>query len=300
VADSGLKKFFKISCVGCLGLTILVVAAVVIFGWFSSRSAEFTDRVARYEPESLVGESIPQGSESAPNRVRLLVTAADRVVLRACEEGESLHVQATYNKKRVEFREELDHEPDGSWTYTVEMEGSGSSLARFIEKAFSRRETELEVCLPADVPIALETEMTRAGMEAELGGLWLSTIDLRADMGGVVVRFDEPLREPAESVSVQVNMGGIVLQGVGHASPAVLEVDYKFGGGLLDLTGDWKRDAQIDMQGKTGGVTVILPDSVLVKGVPDELLTTGSNPETTPTLFFAPGTDFEEVTVRRR
>ena len=312
MADSGLKKFFKFSCLGCLGITFLLVATVAIFGWISGRNAEFTTADASYAPERVAATDplvetdttrsadLPEALGTPVNHFKLIVTGVSNVVVRPCSEEEGLVVEATYNKKRVDFSEMLDEEPDGSWTYTVEMTGKGSRLARRIERFFSGRAVSLNVCLPADAPIALEAEMNDAGLEAELGGLWLPTIDFEIDQAGAFVSFDTPLRVPAESVSIRVNMGGIVLQKVGNASPAVLDVDYRFGGFTFDMSGDWKQNAQIELEGTAGGGAIIIPQSVRVEGVPDLAPAVGTDAETTPTLFLAPGTNFKDITVKRR
>ena len=113
------------------------------------------------------------------------------------------------------------------------------------------------------------------------------------------MNFDNPLRVPADSVSIRMNMSGLVLHEVGNASPAVLDVSYRFGGFTLDMTGDWKQDAQIELGGTAGGGKVILPRSVRADGVPDLAPAVGVDAETAPTLFFAPGTNFKDITVRR-
>lgn len=312
MAGSSVKKFFKFSCLGCLGIVFLLVVTVALFGWISGSNAEFTEAGASYAPEQFAGTAhlvemdttrsadLPEALGTLVNRVKLIVSGVENVVIRPCSEDEGLVVEATYNKKRIEFSETLNEEPDGNWTYTVEMTGSGSDLARLIERFFSGRDASLNVCLPADAPIALEIDMDRVGLEAELGGLWLPTIDLDLDRAGAFVNFDSPLRVPADSVSIRMNMGGLVLHEIGNASPAVLDLDYRFGGLALDMTGDWKQNAQIEIEGVAGGVTVILPRSVRVDGVPDLAPAVGPDAETAPTLFFAPGTNFKDITVRRR
>ena len=180
------------------------------------------------------------------------------------------------------------------------MTGSGSYATRMIERLFSGRGASLDVCLPADAPIALRAELVDAGLEAELGGLWLTTLDVDLERAGTFVNFDVPLREPAESISIQANMAGAFFNGVGNASPALLDVDYSMGGLTFDMSGEWKRNAQIDLEGRAGGVTVLLPASVRAEGVPDLAPAAEAHPETAPTLFFSPGTNFEDVTVKRR
>jgi hypothetical protein len=180
------------------------------------------------------------------------------------------------------------------------MTGSGSYLARMIEKIFSGRGGSLEVCLPADTPIALQVELLDGGLEAELGGLWLPTIDVELHRAGTYVNFDAPLREPAESIRIRANMAGGFFNGIGNASPAVLDVDYSMGGLTFDMSGEWKRNAQIDLDGRAGGVTIVVPRSVRVEGVPELEPTAVASPETAPTLFFEPGTNFDDVNVKRR
>jgi hypothetical protein len=300
VADSGIKKFFKISCLGCLGIVVLGVAGMAIFGWLRASSAEFVDARGTQAPERPSEIALPEDQGAPANRVKLLVDSVETVEIRPCGDDESFSVDASYNKKRVEFSETLDEEQDGSWAYTVEMTGSGSYLARMIEKLFSGRGASLEVCLPADTPIALQVELMDAGLEAELGGLWLPTIDVELQRAGTFVNFNAPLREPAESIRIQANMAGGFFSGIGNASPAVLEVEYSMGGLTFDMGGEWRRNAQIDLGGRAGGVTIVIPRSVRVEGVPDLEPTAGASPEAAPTLFFEPGTNFEDVNVKRR
>jgi hypothetical protein len=269
VADSGIKKFFKISCLGCLGIVILGVAGMAIFGWLRASRAEFVEARGTQAPERPSEVALPEDQGAPANRVKLLVDSVETVEVRPCRDDENFSVDASYNKKRVEFSEALDEEQDGSWTYTVEMTGSGSYLARMIEKLFSGRGASLEVCLPADTPVALQVELKDAGLEAELGGLWLPTINIELQRAGTFVNFDAPLREPAESISIQANMAGGFFNGLGHASPAVLDVDYSMGGLTFDMGGEWKRNAQIDLDGRAVSVTFIIPRSVRLECVPD-------------------------------
>ena len=299
---AGVKTFFKFSCLGCLTVIFLFVAVVGIFGWISGSNATFTEAEANYTPEQ-VAASLPLSdfdqTTGSVNRVKLFVSGVESVVIRPCEENEGLAVEASYNDKRIDFSETWGQEPDGTWSYNVEMKGSGSEFMRLVEQIFNRREDSLNLCLPADAPVALEAQLERVGLEAELGGLWLTTLDIGLDRAGAFIGFGSPLREPVSSMSMQVNMGGVVFHGVGNASPGMLNADYKFAGLTVDMSGDWKQDSQIDLKGMASGVTVIVPRSVGVEGVPDLAPAVGSHPETNPTLFFAPGTDFEDISVRR-
>jgi hypothetical protein len=180
------------------------------------------------------------------------------------------------------------------------MTSTGSGLMRLIQRVFSSQRSELTLCLPPDVPVELVAEMSRGGMQAELGGLWLTGVDVSMSMGGGVVNFGTPLREPMDHLTVRSEMGGGVVSGIGNASPAEFLIANKMGGFTADLSGAWKRDALIRVDSSMGGATLILPDSVRVEGAPGVGPDAAGLPETAPVLTFAPGTNFEEVTVRRR
>lgn len=310
MADSNVKSVFKWSCLGCLGVAFFAVATLLIFGWVAGKGAEFTDAAANYPAERVIAEplriddeaasaDVPGTDATAVNRVRLDIDGVEEVFLRPCEEGEGLVVEATYNKKRFEYSETMEEADDGTWTYTLSMTRSGSDVAQFLERIFAGQGSRLSICLPAAAPIDLSGDLTRGGLEAKLGGLWLPAIDLDLDRAGAFIGFDEPLREPADSFSVKLNMGGMSLHEIGNASPAEIEVDYRFGGFMFDMTGDWRNDAQISLNGTASGVTVLLPRSLRVEGVPDLEPVQVANPETSPTLFFAPGTNFKDVEFQR-
>ena len=164
-----------------------------------------------------------------------------------------------------------------------------------VERIFTGRESSLYLCLPPDVPIEMTADTTRTTFLAEFGGLWLQKLDIAVDRGGVVVSIDEPLRAPAQYVSIRATMAGAMISGLGNASPAELKLDYRFGGVNIDMTGEWKRDALITMEGMASGVKLTLPRSVRVEGVPD--LTGSPSGEGVPTLTFAPGIDWDDITV---
>jgi hypothetical protein len=125
----------------------------------------------------------------------------------------------------------------------------------------------VEIRLPLEVPIDLELRLRQGGMEGNLGGLWLRSFDATADMGGLILDFDEPLRAPMERMDLRGSMGGMVLQKVGNASPAELNVDFRMGGLEMDMTGAWVGDSKIDFRASMGGGDIQLPRDVVIRGL---------------------------------
>lgn len=305
-----MKKFFLVSCLGCVGLLILAAVTVTLIGWIGSRRAEFTQAQATYEP-LLLSElaesrdaSDPQqpagGTLTAAGRVTLRLAGVDEVKIDACEPGQGPKLDANYDVRSTEFSETMARGDDGGWEYQVTMTATGSTLTRIVQRIFSGERSQLTLCLPPDVPVELVSEMSRGGMTAELGGLWLTGVDVSMEMGGGVVNFGTPLREPMDHLAVRSEMGGGVVAGIGNASPADFYIANRMGGFTADLSGAWKRDALIRVDSTMGGATLILPSSVRVKGAPDLAPDAAGLPENAPVLTFEPGTDFEKVTVQRR
>jgi hypothetical protein len=302
-----MKKFFVVSCLGCAGLLALALVTVVLVGWVGGRKAEFTDATASYEPltteELSASVDLSAGSPvevTGPHRVTLTVSGVDEVSVRPCEPGAGPRVDATYDMKRVEFSETMTRRDEGSWDYQVEMRGSGSQLTRLVQRIFSGRKSTLEMCLPRNVPVEFIASAGKGGLEAELGGLHLTAVELSLDMGGGFVNFGEPLVEPAGHVTIRSNMGGAFVAGLGNASPSELDIGNRFGGLTVDLSGAWRNDATITIEGRAGGATMLIPRTVRVVGGPDTAADPGGLAEGVPVLTFAPGTNFKEVTVKRR
>jgi hypothetical protein len=307
-----MKKFFAISCLGCAGLLVIAVAVVMLMGWVGSSRAEFTNATASYEPltaEELSASAdlssdppveVDDPSATQPHRVTLTISGVDEVSVRPCEPGSGLQVDAAYDTKTVEFAETMTRLDDGRWDYTVEMAGSGSQLTRLVQQIFSKERSKLELCLPRDVPIEFIAHADKGGLEAELGGLSLTGLDLSLDMGGGFVNFDSPLSAPADYVTIRANMGGAFVAGLGNASPATLDIGNRFGGLTVDLSGEWKNDATISIEGQAGGATLLIPSTVSVVGGPDTAADVADLVEGAPVLTFAPGTNFKDVTVHRR
>lgn len=306
MAQSSGAKAFKWGCFGCLGivgLMLVISASITGVAWLRGKNAEFETAEASYDATE-VATFVPTAAALEPNQiseggtghVQLIVEATNQVLLVPCAAGEGLNLSADYNKKRFDLTEQFEAQEDGSWDYTVTLAGKGSGLMRALERIFSGQDSTFELCLPREARLTLEVEVLEGGLEAELGGLWLTTAEFNVDRGGMELAFREPTQQPLERLTVHTSMGGSAVMMIGNASPADMDFDYSMGGLVVDLSGAWKNDTKLAIKSSMGGGQVLLPQSLAIEGAP----VAGSQEEGAFVVRFADGIDFNGIDVSRR
>ena len=284
---------------------LVISAGITGVAWLRGKNAEFETAEASYDANQ-VATFVPVSETVEPDQisetgtgighVRLRVEATNQILLVPCAAGEGLKLSADYNKKRFDLTEQFEAQEGGNWDYGVTLTGKGSGLMRALERVFSSQESTFELCLPREARIALDVEIIEGGIEAELGGLWLTTADFSVDRGGLELAFREPTTQPLERLRVQTSMGGSAVMMVGNASPADLDFDYSMGGLVVDLSGDWRNDTQMAIKSSMGGGQVLMPQSLAIEGAP----VAGSSEEGAFVVRFADGIDFDSVDISRR
>ena len=276
----GCKTAFKFGCLGCLAvLFLLTVITAIVFGvvWNQVRN----EVVEKQELTKILTVPSPVGIEDAPLEVPTefaVSEPAGRVVLdlrntvfeiRPAQPGEPLKVEAKFDINSYGLSESFDEGVDDEgWTYEVSFRRTSDSYAlTALKELLGGTKPRVKIYLPSDVPFDLELDVMQGGADAELGGLWLTNADIRFLQGGGAVELSEPLKQPAESVAVQFSQGGGAVEGIANASPSQLDISFSMGGGYLDLRGPWQRDADITIDQSMGGVTVQLPDNVVLRGI---------------------------------
>jgi len=266
---------FKTGCMGCLGLLVagfVVTGILVLVGWASSRHKDMQDRsLTATAAEAPVGADttlVPEGFDwrAHPGKVVLKMSHGGFVVSPA-EEGEGLSAHARFDAEAYTIGEKFDVEADSTWVYSIEFyRHMGGMQALFRGMFMQGNQPRVEVELPRDVPLALEADVAMGGAEMELGGLWLTSADLHGNKGGFSLAFSRPLREPMERMALSGSMGGLELVRAGNASPRSLDIDWRMGGGDIDLKGDWRNDCHAVFSIRMGGMSVTLPQDIEVDG----------------------------------
>jgi hypothetical protein len=274
VAEDGKSwlKYGCFGCLGCLGLLILFVAGMFGVAALRARNEQVTKRELTPDlpapittPEAQP-EAIAELDEATPGRVVLDLRHSGFVIAPG-EPGEPLRVEATFDERSYELVERFEPEADPGWIYEVTFRRKGFSLITAMKEALGGTQPEVYIFLPPDIPFALEIDGRQGAVEAELGGLWLTSAELDFNQGALEVGFSEPLRAPMEELKIEISMGAIEAASLGNASPAVLDVEFSMGGAEIDLRGQWVQDSQISIDHRMGGGIVRLPDNVLIEGL---------------------------------
>ena len=287
-----------------IGLCVLVVGGMAGVAWMQVRSEEMQEQVLQPAlPDSEHPVPIVEDAP-LPNRLPGRVTIDLRggeFTLVPAPAGERLRVDATYDPDQFELVESVENLGDDGWAYEVRFHGPGTSLVTALRKLFGGSTPKIRIQIPVDVPIALELRVEQGGGEADLGGMWLTTADVTLEKGGMAMSIDTPLRAPMESFSFTGSMGGMAVEGLGNASPAKLTLDFSMGGFAIDMRGEWQQDCEIDVAARMGGGEIVVPRDVRVVGLSD-LIGSPSEPgeDPRPTLTFTPGSQLDDVEVRRR
>jgi hypothetical protein len=158
--------------------------------------------------------------------------------------------------------------------------------------------SRVDVYLPSDVPLELEVRVRQGGGTLDLGGLWLTSVDIECTQGGFELDVSEPLREPMESLVFHGSTGGFTANRLGDASPRRLDVDWTTGGMELDLRGNWVTDSAISIRTHRGGASVTLPRDVEIVGLETRRVGLRGDQEIPrPTLTFSVSTTQGELEI---
>ena len=281
------RKWLACGCLGCLAIVVAVLLLIASFfgtAWVGVRNEQVAERTL--EPRIEAGEAIGPEAAIKPGRVVLRTTSGE-FHLKPARRGESLRVEATYDENTYELREHF--EPGGErWTYEIEFERKSSMLMSLLKAMVGGAGSRVEIYLPEDVPLELEVHVRQGGGQIDLGGLWLTSVEIDCTQGGFELAVSKPLREPMESLVLHGSMGGFSADGLGDASPRRLEVDWSMGGMELDLRGKWVVDSDISIRTRQGGASVMLPRDVEIVGLETRGVALRGDEETPrPTLTFS-------------
>lgn len=279
--SSGCKTFFKFGCIGCLGLLVLILMiSAVVYGiaWSAVRNEQVEKKELIRELEffeAVTGDDLPLEVPSefvdpqlSAGRVVLDLRHTKFIVVPAAP-GEALRVKAEFDVNHYDLSETFDEGTDDEgWTYEVKFKRTSDSyMLTTLKELLGGSKPRVKIYLPRDVPFDLEASFLQGGAEVDLGGLWLVNADIEFLQGGGAIEISEPTREPMDNLRIDFTQGGGALEGLGNASPRTLDVAFSMGGGYVDLRGQWQNDSEVEIEQSMGGVSVNLPNDVVIRGL---------------------------------
>lgn len=168
--------------------------------------------------------------------------------------GKVFKIDVDYDERRYEPR----------LNYQV-LDGGGKLDFRFeTHRQFSRRNAKTHVNLQIDPE--LESNLAfRTGVgksELDLSRIRVKDLDLEAGVGETIVSVHEPNPVRCQRVAFRAGVGAFRTVGLGNANFQRLSFEGGVGEARLDLTGDWKADADAEVKVGVGSVEITLPRGI--------------------------------------
>ena len=304
-------KVVLYGCSGCLALVavaLLVGAGTVGIVALTSGEEQLRDetlvaelpRVEREPSEQAPVRFDPQALPPAVGRVVLDLQDAERMLVIAGEPGSMPEVHGVYDSRMFTLTESLETRGE-LWVYEVSFERTGPFVLGLLRSmgVFDATAPQVEIRLPPDMPIEIQGRIHRGSVGLELGGMWLTELDLDVRQAGGDVSFDDPLAAPMRRLSVRNRMGSVDVSDLGNASPRLIEAENSMGSVGLDLRGSWRLDSELRIDSATtGGFDVRLPKQVQILGL-SEFGGTVDPESALPRLDVAVSGSLENVRFRR-
>jgi hypothetical protein len=209
------------------------------------------------------GASPPELAPAAAPGLVVLDIGMTELRVEPAPAGSPLQLLADYDQSAFELVEQFIDGDDGGWTYRVSFSGRGGWLGAVMRGVGAAN--DLRLSLPVDRPMRLEGSIGPGESRLDLGGLWLTDVDLSIRAGSHRVVFSEPLRRPLGSLAVRSSYGESRVMKVGNASPERAWFEHDAGELVVDLDGDWRADAAIDVDFSFGECRVLLPSTAAVE-----------------------------------
>jgi hypothetical protein len=173
--------------------------------------------------------------------------------------GSPLLLEARWDDARYRLDESLQPQGDG-WRYELRFHGHGLRLIQIDGNSdVIAGGNGLRLTIPRDRSVSLVGHFGLGESALDLGGLSLSSVDLQFGAGEHRLAFAEPTAQPLSLLRVEGSFGEITIDGAGNASPRRLAVKHGMGDLVLDLTGQWRNDGDVELHLGMGDSEVHLP-----------------------------------------
>jgi len=204
-------------------------------------------------PPDIVKEEFHfSASKRRPLYLRLDIDVGE-LDIRPSGEPREIYLVARYERRRYELDVEFDEDDNELKVYFdihkwFKKEDRGESVAR------------LELELPENVPIEIESRVKAGVTNIELGGIRLRAAELKLLAGETVISFSEPNRDILEEFYIDVKIGELSLEKLGNANFRYAAIDGSIGELSVDFTGELEPefDREVDLNLSIGETVIYL------------------------------------------
>ena len=174
--------------------------------------------------------------------------------VRPASPGTLYRMQLRYDQDLFEPRSKYDGR-------TLELELEGTPSIRFWKQGGA----EMDLELAGSVPMNLDLEFGAVSAELELGGLSLTNLSVKTGASESVLEVSRPNPSTMTRASFQVGAADFTARHLGNLNARRIEVGAGVGDLTIDLTGDWRQDADVDVKMGLGSLQLVFPDGLGVK-----------------------------------
>ena len=125
--------------------------------------------------------------------------------------------------------------------------------------------SRLEIELPGDVIIELNSKVKAGTAEFNLGGLSLKTFNLRNFAGEVQIEFRQPNKIKMNSLDINVKIGETTIKRLGNARFSDANINGGIGELNIDLSGEGTKSMEVEIDLDIGSTTILLPRNFGIK-----------------------------------
>jgi hypothetical protein len=124
---------------------------------------------------------------------------------------------------------------------------------------FNGKSNFLDLDLSNSLPVVLDITTGVGESRLSLSGMRLTRLDLSADVGGTKISVYEPNIVECEHILLKNGVGSMQAVGLGNLNFERLYIEGGVGSAHLDFSGEWRRDAEINIKVGVGGILVKMP-----------------------------------------
>ncbi len=128
------------------------------------------------------------------------------------------------------------------------------------------------VAISPRVDLALDLTLGAADAAVELGGLRVSSLELKTGASRAVISFSRPNATRCSHATFSAGAAEISVLGLGNSRCDEIEFEGGMGSVTLDFSGTWRSSAHVEVRMAVGGLTLRLPRQVGVRIAMDKFL----------------------------
>lgn len=189
---------------------------------------------------------------------------AGRFRVRPAEPGLLYRMELRYDEDVLEPVMEYEDARLRVGTHSV---GSGIRVGR------GRTGGELDLALARDVPMDLRMEFGAVRADVELGGLSLSRLSIDTGASESRVEISEPNPTPMGRARMEVGAADFVARHLGNLNAERIRIGAGVGDVTLDFGGEWRRNAEVEVDLGLGRLELRFPRGLGVKLEKNSFLT---------------------------